>query len=160
VEVLWPQMGRPLPARPSDDDSLVLKISKGEASVLLAGDIGQAAEKELATAGRDLRCRVLKVAQHGAATSSGATFLARVAPSVALVTADRRGSASTLSSETLDRLRSMGAQIFRTDVDGATTVTLRGSDLVVRSYRNHSAARASATFSPVSPSGLATSRVR
>jgi competence protein ComEC len=160
VEVLWPWAGRPLPTRPSDDDSLVLKVSKGEASVLLPSDIGQAVEEELATTGIDLRCRVLKVAQHGAATSSSAAFLERVAPSVALVTADNRGSANTFSPETLGRLRSIGAQIFRTDVDGTTTVTLRGSDLVVRSYRNHSAARASATFSPASPSGLVTSSVR
>jgi competence protein ComEC len=160
VQVLWPPARQPLPPRPSDDDSLVMKVSSGEASILLPGEIGQAVEEELAAAGIDLRCRVLKVAHHGAATSSSAVFLARVAPSVALVTAGNRGSANTLSSETLDRLRQIGAQIFRTDVDGATTVTLRGSDLVVRSYRNHSAARASATFSPPSPSGLATSSVR
>lgn len=160
VEVLWPRAGRPLPARPSGDASLVLKISSGEASVLLPGDVGQAAEKELATAGMELRSRILKVAQHGAATSSSIAFLEKVAPSVALVTADNRGSANTLVPETFDRLRSIGAQIFRTDVEGATTVTLRGSDLVVRPYRNHSAARASATFSPASPSGLVTSSVR
>jgi competence protein ComEC len=160
VEVLWPPAERPLSARPSNDDSLVLRISSGEASVLLPGDISQAVEEELASARINLHCRVLKVAHHGAATSSSPGFLAKVAPSVALVTTETRGPVNTPSPETLDRLRFVGAQIFRTDVEGASTVVMRGSDLVVRSYRNHSAARASATFSPASPSGLATSSVR
>jgi competence protein ComEC len=160
VEVLWPQAGRPLLARPSGDDSLVLKISSGEASVLLPGEIGQAVEEELVHGGIHLRCRVLKVAHHGAITSSSAAFLEKVAPSVALVTTASRGPANSPSPETLNRLRSVGARVFQTDLEGATTVVMRGSDIVVRSYRNPSAARTSATFSPTSPSGLATSRVR
>ena len=160
VQVLWPPAGRALSARPSNDDSLVLKVSSGEARVLLPGDIGQMVEQSLADSGIDLHCRVLKVAHHGAATSSSPTFLAKVAPSVALVTTENRGPVNTPSPETLDRLIYVGARVFRTDVEGATTVVMRGSDLVVRSYRNHSAARASATFSPASPSGLATSSVR
>ena len=160
VQVLWPPAGRPVSARPANDDSLVLRISSGEASVLLPGDISQAVEEELASAGMSLHCRVLKVAHHGAATSSSPAFLEKAAPAVALVTAESRGPANSPSPETLGRLRSVGARIFQTDLAGATTVVMRGADTTVRSYRNPSTAGMSATFSPTSPSAPATSSVR
>jgi competence protein ComEC len=160
VEVLWPQAGRPLPTRPSSEDSLVLKVSSGEASVLLLGEIGQAVEEELEHGGSHLRCRVLKVARHGATTSSSAAFLKKVAPAVALVTSESASPINSPNPETLNRLRAVGARVLETDVEGAITVAMRGSDLVVGSYRNRSSTRASGTFSPGSLSGLATSRVR
>ncbi|MBZ5515039.1 MAG: ComEC/Rec2 family competence protein [Acidobacteriia bacterium] len=160
VEVLWPPAGWPLSDRPSNDDSLVLKVSSGAARVLLPGDIGQMVEQTLADSGTDLHSLVLKVAHHGAATSSSLGFLERVAPSAALITAENRGPVSSLNPATLGRLRSVGARVFQTDAEGATTAVMRGPDLVVYSYRNHSAFRASATFSPGSPAGLAASSVR
>jgi len=78
--------------------------------------------------------QVLKVAHHGAKTSSSADFLARVSPQVAVVTAESGGLSNLPNPLTLDRLRAAQARIFRTDLDGAVTVILRGRSMAVQGF--------------------------
>ena len=134
VEILWPPAGRPLGDQPSNDDSLVMRVSAGGGSALLTGDISDLVEEELVRAAAVQPSQILKVAHHGAQTSTSAEFLGRVAPSVALITHESGGVASLPSPEVLDRLRAAGARIFRTDREGAISVELRESQLKVRSY--------------------------
>jgi competence protein ComEC len=82
-----------------------------------------------------LDSRLLKVAHHGASSSSSAAFLGRVSPAVALVTVEGANPANLPNPEALARLRAAGAQTYRTDMDGAVTVQMKGSQLSVRTYR-------------------------
>ena len=134
VEILWPPADRPVEDRPSNDDSLVMRVSAGSSSVLLVGDISEKVEHELVSKGTTRRSQVLKVAHHGAKTSSSAEFLAGVSPSVALITGASGGLASLPSPETLDRLRAFSARVYQTNVAGAVTAELQGEKLVVRVY--------------------------
>jgi competence protein ComEC len=134
VEILWPPAGRPTRDQPSNDDSVVLQVSAAGGSALLTGDISESVEAELVRAATIRRSQILKVAHHGARTSTSAEFLARVSPSVALITSESGSLASLPSPEVVERLRSVGARIFRTDVDGAISVELRESQLTARSY--------------------------
>jgi competence protein ComEC len=81
-----------------------------------------------------LQSPVLKVAHHGSKSSSSAEFLARVAPRVAVISAESGGLVNLPSPETVDLLRAAGARVFRTDLDGAVTVEMKGYALTVRSY--------------------------
>jgi len=134
VEVLWPPAGRALSPGPSNDDSVVTRISSAEGSVLLPGDISDRVERELVSRGVPLDARLLKVAHHGARTSSSAEFLSQVSPSIALVAAEGRSPPNLPSPEVLHRLRTAGARTYRTNTDGAVTVTMQKSLLTVRAY--------------------------
>jgi competence protein ComEC len=134
IEILWPPAERRVEERPSNNDSLVMRISATGGSALLVGDISDAVEQELARSKLLLRSKVLKVADHGARTSSSREFLARVSPSVALITAERGNPALLPSPETLARLEAAHARVYQTAVSGAVTVELRGTQLAVQAH--------------------------
>jgi competence protein ComEC len=134
VHALWPARSRRPSGLPSNDDSLVLRLTYHGASVLLPGDISTEVEQALLASGEPLESQVLKVAHHGSNSSTSTEFLARVNPRVAIVTGGAGGSGNLPSPETLGRLRGRGIRVFRSDVDGATTVQMRDSSLAVRCY--------------------------
>jgi competence protein ComEC len=134
IEVLWPPADRRVGERPSNDDSLVMRISAAGGSALLVGDISEVVEQELVRRGVIRKSEILKVAHHGAQTSSGTEFLARVSPSMALITGESGGAGNLPSPETLARLDAAGARVLRTDLSGAATVHLRGTLLSAQSY--------------------------
>ena len=126
VRDLWPERSRPATAPPSNDDSMVLRVSYAGGSVLLTGDITAKAETGLLASGQDLQSLVLKVAHHGSNASSSPEFLARVSPRVALISGGSDDLGNLPGSETLARLRERGIQVYRPDLDGATTVEMDG----------------------------------
>ena len=63
-------------AENANDASLVLKVQCGNRSLLLTGDISSTVEQSLVNSGTDLQTDILKVAHHGSAGSSSASFLA------------------------------------------------------------------------------------
>jgi competence protein ComEC len=134
IRVLWPAQQRPLSPFPSNDDSLVMRVSALGMSLLLPGDVSRNVEKQLLASPEPLGSPVLKVAHHGSKSSSSPEFLARVAPRVAIVTPESGGFGNRPNPETLEALRNAGARIVRTDADGATTVQWTAGSLVVRTY--------------------------
>jgi competence protein ComEC len=77
---------------------------------------------------------VLKVAHHGSKSSSSAEFLARVAPRVAIISTEGQGVGGLPNAATLEALQNAGARVFRTDIDGATTVEWKNGALTVQTY--------------------------
>jgi len=134
VQVLWPERSNQPAASPSNDDSLVLRVSYAGGSVLLTGDITARAERALLASGQGLDSLVMKVAHHGSNSSSSREFLARVNPRVALIGGGSNDFGNLPGAETLARLRDQGIRVFRPEIDGATTVEMGGS-LRVRTYR-------------------------
>ena len=124
VQALWPPRSRQPSALPSNDDSLVLRLTYREASVLLTGDVSSKAERGLLASGQDLDSLVLKVAHHGSNSSSSSEFLARVNPRLAMITGGSGDFGNLPGSETLARLRERGIRVFRSDVEGATSVQM------------------------------------
>lgn len=134
VRILWPPGAQSNPLRPPNDDSVVMRITSGEASVLLPGDISTMVEQELVRSGVHLESHVLKVAHHGSRSSSSREFLQRVAPRVALLSVEGGNPANLPDAETLERLRATGAEIYRTDLEGAVKVEMKGPSLSVHTY--------------------------
>ncbi len=134
VQVLWPERSSQPAASPSNDDSLVLRVSYAGGSVLLTGDITAKAERALLASRQGLASLVLKVAHHGSNSSSSREFLARVNPRVALLSGGSNDFGNLPGAETLARLSDQGIRVFRPDVDGATTVEM-GGGLRVRTFR-------------------------
>jgi competence protein ComEC len=68
-----------------NNNSLVVVLHFGEATVLFTGDVEMAGELVLLGQNSELSADILKVAHHGSDTSSTLAFLAAVAPSVAVI---------------------------------------------------------------------------
>ena len=104
----------------SNGNSVVIKLTYGENSFLLTGDLPDAQETNLtrdALAKNSLNSQILKVSHHGSKYASSDEFLAAVKPADAIISVGKN-SYGHPNQETLDRLIKKGIKIFRTDEIG------------------------------------------
>ena len=133
IEVLNPATGEfSGEAAAFNDHSLVLRLTYGGDSFLLAGDIGQEAEAAILRSIPDVRARVLKSPHHGSDTSSSAMFLAKVSPEYAVVSAGEGNRYGFPRPQVLERYAAAGIRVLRTDLDGAVEFSSDGRVLRVR----------------------------
>jgi competence protein ComEC len=109
-----------------------------DVSIVLTGDIGREVEELMLPRLGHAPLRVLKVAHHGSLTSSGARFLERLRPQVAVVSAGRGNMFGHPAPAVLERYRAVEANLFRTDEDGAVTIETDGNGLDVRTFTGRS----------------------
>jgi len=139
VNVLWPsnysihEMNN-LSYDEVNDTSLVLKITFGKVSFLIPGDISADVEKQLIESKIDLRSDVLVVPHHGSGYSSSAEFIKAVACRYAIVSAGKSNVFHHPHPSTLQRYNNAGVSIFRTDRDGAVTITTDGNNLKINTF--------------------------
>lgn len=125
VVPLWPPAGGATSSR--NDSSLVVRVElrrDGEIaeSILLPGDLGMRAERQLIESGANVRSTLLKVGHHGSRGSSSPEFLAAVRPAIALVSAPCHGRMGLPSALALARLARTGAEVWWTGSSGAVIV--------------------------------------
>lgn len=135
IEVLFPG-DRALRNTRSDlnSNSVVLLLDHGDVEFLFTGDAEEPTEQALVALGLP-DVDVLKVAHHGSEHSSTDPFLRAVKPEIALISCgvDNRYGHPTV--EAIDRLKRVGATVYRTDrsgqlrliSDGHTVEVLEGS---------------------------------
>jgi beta-lactamase superfamily II metal-dependent hydrolase len=135
AEILWPVDPLLLDGdEPShNDNSIVLKLTYGETRFLVPGDIEEEAERLLVEMDTDraLRADVLVAAHHGSKTSNTAAFLDAVDPDVVLIGVGLDNQYGHPHDEVIQRLRSRGIEIYRTDLDGTVEVLSDGQDYIV-----------------------------
>lgn len=119
-----------------NNQSMVLHVRYRDSAILLTGDVERAAERAYVDAGVTLEADVLKVAHHGAATSSAPEFLAAVKPQVAVISAGLGNAFNHPRDEVLRRLRAAGARVFRTDLAGDVVVRTDGHVITVALERS------------------------
>ncbi|MDE2869346.1 MAG: ComEC/Rec2 family competence protein [Chloroflexota bacterium] len=119
-----------------NNQSMVLHVRYGESDFLLTGDIERAAERALVEAVSSLEVDVLKVAHHGASTSSSPEFLAAVKPQVAVISAGLGNAFNHPRDDVLRRLRAAGAHVYRTDLAGDVVVRTDGHEITVALERS------------------------
>lgn len=115
LEVLHPGPG----ADTSDDhnnESVVLQTGCAGGWLLMPGDSEHTAEDEMIAAGVLSDVDVLHAAHHGSSTGSGAAFLAKVQPEIAVISAGVENAYDHPDKEVVDRFEAAGMQIWRTDV--------------------------------------------
>jgi competence protein ComEC len=121
--------------RTPNNNSLVLKVSFQDISLLLPGDIEADAEKELCALDcRMLKCDLLLAPHHGSRTSSTPRFLKCVDPDVAVVSSGWKNRFGFPHPKVLERYEAIGCQVFRTDLQGAVTVTTHGKALSIKPF--------------------------
>ncbi|MBM3473557.1 MAG: DNA internalization-related competence protein ComEC/Rec2 [Armatimonadetes bacterium] len=155
AEVLWPTGTASDRAFDDNNRSVVLRLTHGQVSVLLPGDIGVDAESELIRRNAPLSATVLQVPHHGSANSSSWPFLEAVRPMVAVAsckTADPAHPAPSIQA----RLNDLGVELWRTDRDGAVTVVSDGRQVTV----NARGRRRAQNLSPVTEQAWASASRR
>jgi len=137
VDFLWPEIS-PEEVAPSakNNDSLVVRLRKGERCILLPGDAEKQAEYAILSENEPgaLHADVLKIGHHGSKNSSTAEFLAAIDPQIAIISAGEQNPYGHPSPELLDRLEDHHMRVLRTDREGAIQVLTDGHDLRVNCY--------------------------
>jgi competence protein ComEC len=123
-EMLHPEAtGYASAKRKSNDMSCVLKVSSAHGSALLTGDIETISEQALSKRqGERLRADILLAPHHGSRTSSSPEFLAAVGAKTVVFPVGYRNRFRHPNEAVWRRYEETGAQLLRTDRDGAVTV--------------------------------------
>ncbi len=133
-EFLHPPAGRTLAG--DNGDSCVLRVGTAAGRLLLPGDLGVREEAELLALDRGaLSAEVLLMPHHGSMTSSSLAFVAAVGPQLALASAGYRNRFQHPRPEVLERYSGLGAQVWRTDRDGALILEFSGSAPQLTAWR-------------------------
>jgi competence protein ComEC len=114
-----------------NEQSLVFRLTYGEHSFLFTADAGFATERRMLGQGVELASQLLKVGHHGSRFSTSEEFLARVSPTIALISAGSRNAFGLPSPRTLALLRRRGVAVYRTDLDGTVELVSDGRSLAV-----------------------------
>ncbi|MDP2788630.1 MAG: ComEC/Rec2 family competence protein [bacterium] len=118
IDILFPD--RDVSDWTTNDGSIVARLSYGETSIMLTGDATAETEKIILAenSATQLASMVLKVGHHGSKTSSSLLFVEAVSPEYALISDGKNNKYGHPHQEVLDVLTSIGAEIFRTDLNG------------------------------------------
>lgn len=114
-----------------NENSLVGRLVYRDFSALFTGDIGKETEAELSAM---ISSSVLKVPHHGSGRSSSQELLKAVKPKVSIVPVGNNNFGHP-SQETLERLIKSGSMVYRTDENGAVTITTDGKRMKVKTVR-------------------------
>jgi competence protein ComEC len=131
--ILWPEDTSEERAA-KNDDSVVIRLTDGSRSLMLPGDIERPSERQILADDPPLSADFLKVAHHGSRTSTIDAFLSAVNPAFAAISSGKDNSFGHPSPDVVERLESAGVRVYRTDRDGAITVTTDGRALSVTTF--------------------------
>jgi competence protein ComEC len=119
-----------------DDTSVVLRLEFDKVRLLFAGDLDKRDEQRLQLKAEQLRSPVLKVPRHGSAGSSTQEFVTAVRPSLAIFSLGPRNPFGFPRDEVVQRYREVGAEILRTDEDGAIILETDGATIRYSGYKS------------------------
>jgi len=131
-EVLAPAAGYVPASAPRNNDSLVLRLTYGQRSAILSGDVERQVESELVAENLVRHTDVLKVAHHGSKTSTTEPFLEAVHPAFAVISAGFENLSGHPNADVLDRLQAAKIEVFRTDQLGAITIRTDGRRIEIQ----------------------------
>ena len=102
-----------------NNSSIVMRVSHGDMSILLTGDLESKAEKELIKTNIELESDIFKAGHHGSRTASTLEFLQRVQPEIVVIQSGEDNKFGHPHTETLENFKEIGVEkIYRNDLDG------------------------------------------
>lgn len=111
----------------TNNNSIVLKVEHGENTFLFMGDAEEEEEANILKSDVNIDADVLKVGHHGSRFSSSQKFLKAVSPDYAVISCGEDNSYGHPHAETLNNLRAMGVDVFRSDEQGTVVAVSDGS---------------------------------
>ena len=113
----------------SNNASIALMVQNGNNRFLFTGDCEAEAEADLIASGADLSADVYLAGHHGSDTASSQAFMDAVSPTYAVISCGEGNSYGHPHAEVLNRFRSMGIQVFRTDEQGSIVAESDGTQI-------------------------------
>ncbi|MDO5410625.1 MAG: ComEC/Rec2 family competence protein [Lachnospiraceae bacterium] len=107
----------------ANDYSVGILLTHGKKKFLFTGDAEEDSEADIVKNGISLKADVYKVAHHGSKTASTEALMEAVQPEYAVISVGEGNRYGHPHAEVLNRLRSMGVKVFRTDEQG--TIVLK-----------------------------------
>ncbi len=114
-----------------NDGSIVLLVEVAGVKALFTGDAGAAAEEALLAryTADELSADILKIGHHGSSSSTTSALLQTVRPKYAVISVASDNEFGHPHGETLNRLAANGVSVYRTDVSGTVTATIKGGKI-------------------------------
>lgn len=112
-----------------NDNSVGIRLVYGENSFLICGDADSGMEQMMMGSGLELDSDVYLASHHGSAGSSSLEFLQAVSPAAVVISAGAGNSYGHPTGRVLEDVKSIGADLYRTDRQGTIVVTSDGSTL-------------------------------
>jgi competence protein ComEC len=120
----------------NNDQSCALRVSKGQAALLLPGDMEAPGEYDLLDAGTNVNANVLVLGHHGAQAATTTAWLHQVKPDVAIASAGYHNRYGHPSAAVQQRLAQAGVPLLNTATQGAIFIDMRATgDVRWQSYR-------------------------
>ncbi len=111
-----------------NDNSLVFKLVFHEFLMLFPGDIMSTREYGLSElVGPGLQANILLAPHHGSGSSSNDFFLDQVKPESVIISCGLGNRYNFPDPQVMERYRARQCRVFRTDIDGAVTISSCGS---------------------------------
>lgn len=122
----------------TNDNSIVLRATYGSVAMMFTGDAegneeGEA-ERDLVArySAAELQSDFYKAGHHGSDTSSSKAFLQAVSPSIVAISVGEGNSYGHPVPSVLNALEAMGAEVYRTDLDGTLVFVCDGETIEYR----------------------------
>ena len=111
----------PIYAEDPNENSLCVLFTRGDCDILITGDRGAVGELALLRAYTLPQVEVLLAGHHGSKYSTTEALLEAVRPMYLFISAGADNAYGHPAQEVLDRAREIGAQVYRTDLQGTLT---------------------------------------
>jgi competence protein ComEC len=108
-------------------NSVVVRLDYKNFSMLFTGDAEAETEARMIASKANLQAKVLKVGHHGSRYATSDAFLRAVRPEAAVISVGAGNNYGHPTQEALDRLKSAGVKVYRTDLQGEIKLTSDGS---------------------------------
>jgi len=119
-----------------NEDSIVLRVSYGDINILMSSDVRNIGENRILQSGAELKSNILKVGHHGDRNASTSSFLEKISPEIAVISAGKDNKYSKPHEDALVRIIASGAKILRTDLHGLITVETDGTNYSIHTDKN------------------------
>lgn len=118
-----------------DNNSLVMMLRSAEGDILLAGDMEFPEESVLLASGEDVKCDVLKVANHADDDTTSEAFVRATSPEIAVISTSTEEKPETPDPRVVALLQSAGAEVMVTqECTGGILVRLSGGTATAERY--------------------------
>ncbi|MCK4947625.1 MAG: MBL fold metallo-hydrolase [Candidatus Aureabacteria bacterium] len=131
IQALWPPEPLFIASSLSNNNSAVLKITYGNTTFLLTGDIEKPAETKLLKYATGLKSDVYLAPHHGSRTSSTPSFFKTCSPEIIVISCGYKDKFKHPHPEVLERFEKSGAKIYRTDYNGTVSLYSNGEKIEI-----------------------------
>ena len=119
----------------TNNNSLAIRVTHGENSVLFTGDGEKLEESTLMYTGMNIQSNILHVGHHGSRNASSTEFLNEVNPDYVIISVGKDNIYGHPHREALDRFKKQNIKILRTDILGDILMISDGKDVIFSSEK-------------------------